>query len=70
MKKGVRESTPLQSRVAMDVWNAWRRRKVGGFTCAGARSAGISVAATVPLASMHPGMRQNRASDHRQLRAG
>jgi hypothetical protein len=44
----------------MDVWNAWRRRKVGGFTCAGARSVGTSVAATVPLASMHQGMRQRQ----------
>ena len=30
----------------MGVWNAWRRRKVGGFISVGVRSVGTSVAAT------------------------
>jgi len=37
MKRVCAESTPLRSRVATDVWNAWRHGKVGGFISAGAR---------------------------------
>ena len=37
----------------MAVWNAWRRRKVGGFISAGVRSVGTSDAVIVLPVSMH-----------------
>ena len=70
MKKDRAESIPLRNRVATGVWNAWRRRKVGGFISVGVRSAGTSDAATVLRASMHQACGGDRASDHCQLRAG
>jgi hypothetical protein len=54
------ESIPLQSRVAMDVSNAWLHLGVGGFISAGVRSVSKSVAATVLRASMHLGMPRQR----------
>ena len=44
----------------MDVWNAWRHRKVGGFISAGVRSVGTSDAVTVLRVSMHPSMRRRQ----------
>jgi len=46
-KRVCAESTPLRSRVAMAVWNAWRHRKVGGFISVGVPSVGTSDAVTV-----------------------
>jgi hypothetical protein len=63
------ESTPLRSRAAMAVWNAWCR-KDGGFISAGARSAGTSDAATVPQPARIQACRGNGASNYCQLRAG
>jgi len=45
----------------MDVWNAWRHRKVGGFTSVAVLSVGISDAVTVLRASMHQSMRRQRS---------
>ena len=60
MKKISRDLIPFRDQVATDVWNAWRRRRVGGFTSADVRSVGTSDAVTVLQASTHPSMRRRR----------
>jgi hypothetical protein len=40
VKKRLRGINPLRNQVATDVWNAWRRRKAGGFTSIGVRGVG------------------------------
>jgi hypothetical protein len=60
MKKGLHGINPLRNQVATGAWNAWRHRKVGGFTSVGVRSVGTSVAVTVLRVSMHPSMRRQQ----------
>src|SRR5271165_6671367 len=59
-KKTSAESTPLRSRVAMGVSNAYGHRNAAGFISVGVRSVGTSVAATVLRASMLPSIRRQK----------